>query len=278
MGALRLAKSLILAFITIFSCCMTENYQKIVNLSYFCEINIDKTMTISSKQEILKDFFHAAFSVDNVVFGFDEGDLKVLLIYRGAEPFKGMWALPGDLVYLDEDLDVAAQRVLQDLTGLKNIFMEQIHSFGKVDRHPFGRVITVAYYALIKKQDYNINASSWAEEAKWFSIKELPALPFDHLEILEYAIKSFKEKARRQPIGVELLPKHFTLTQIQHLFEAILDAKFDTRNFRKKLLSMDLLVDTKKLEKGKAHRPAALYKFDQRKYQKFQKSGFVFDL
>ncbi len=235
-------------------------------------------MEVSSKQEILKDFFHAAFSVDNVVFGFDESDLKVLLIFRGAEPHKGMWALPGDLVNLDEDLETAALRVLKDLTGLKNIFMEQIQTFGKVDRHPFGRVITVAYYSLVKTQDYNINAASWAEEANWFSIKELPALPFDHLEIIEYAKKTFKEKARRQPIGFELLPKSFTLTQIQHLFEAILEEKFDTRNFRKKLLSMNLLVDTQKMEKGKAHRPAALYKFDPKKFHKFQKSGFVFDL
>lgn len=235
-------------------------------------------MIVSSKQDILKDFFHAAFSVDNVVFGFDEGDLKVLLIFRGADPYKGMWALPGDLVRLDEDLDRAAERVLQDLTGLKNIFMEQIHTFGKVDRHPFGRVITVSYYALIKTEDYKISPNSWAEEAAWFSVKELPPLPFDHLEILEFAKQRFKEKARRQPIGFELLPKYFTLTQIQHLFEAILDAKFDTRNFRKKILSMNLLVDVKKLEVGKAHRPAALFKFDKKRYQKLQKSGFSFDL
>ena len=257
---------------------MPPNQLESVFLSYFCEIYPEETMNIPSKQEILKDFFHAAFSVDNVVFGFDESDLKVLLIFRGAEPHKGMWALPGDLVNLDEDLDLAAQRVLQDLTGLKDIFMEQIHTFGKVDRHPFGRVITVAYYSLVKIQDYNINAAAWAEEARWFSIKELPELPFDHLEIIEFAKRAFKEKARRQPIGFELLPKYFTLTQIQHLFEAILESKFDTRNFRKKLLSMDLLVDTKKLEKGKAHRPAALYKFDKRRYLKLQKSGFSFDL
>lgn len=235
-------------------------------------------MRVQPTKEILKDFFHAAFSVDNVVFGFDESDLKVLLIYRGTEPFKGRWALPGDLVHLNENLDLAAQRVLQELTGLDNIFMQQYHTFGDVDRHPFGRVITVAYYSLIKVGDYDINASSWAEEVKWFSLKEIPELPFDHAEILEFAKRSFKEKARKQPIGFELLPKHFTLTQIQHLFEAILEEKFDTRNFRKKILSMNLLIDTKKLEKGRANRPAALYKFDLKKYEKLQKSGFSFDL
>lgn len=231
-----------------------------------------------AKTEILKDFFHAAISVDNVVFGFDEADLKVLLIYRGAEPYKGRWALPGDLVNLNENLDLAAQRVLKHLTGLDNIFMQQCHTFGDVNRHPFGRVITVAYYSLIKIGDYDINASSWAEEVKWFSLKDIPDLPFDHIEILEFAKRNFKEKARKQPIGFELLPKNFTLTQIQHLFEAILDEKFDTRNFRKKILSMNLLIDTKKLEKGRANRPAALYKFDLKKYEKLQKSGFSFDL
>jgi 8-oxo-dGTP diphosphatase len=235
-------------------------------------------MKIPQKKEILKEFFHAAFSVDNVVFGFDESDLKVLLIYRGAEPFKGKWALPGDLVYLKENLEIAAQRVLYDLTGLDNIFMQQFHTFGNVSRHPFGRVITVAYYALIKIGDYDINASSWAEQAKWFSVNDLPDLAFDHDEILEFAKQSFMEKARRQPIGFELLPKQFTLTQIQHLFEAILESKFDTRNFRKKILSMNLLIDTKELEKGKANRPAALYKFDLKKYEKLQSSGFTFDL
>lgn len=246
--------------------------------SNFVAYLADEIMVIPDKQKILTDFFHAAFSVDNVVFGFDEGDLKILLIYRGAEPYIGMWALPGDLVRLDEDLDLAAERVLEDLTGLKNIFMEQIHTFGRVDRHPFGRVITVAYYALIKTENYDINAASWAEEAKWFSLNELPELPFDHLEIINFARTKFKEKARKQPIGFELLPKYFTLTQIQHLFEAILEEKFDTRNFRKRILSMGFLVDVKKTEKGKAHRPAALFKFDPKKYQKLQKDGFSFDL
>jgi 8-oxo-dGTP diphosphatase len=249
-----------------------------MNFSAILAQNLNQQLKLPAKKNILKEFFHAAFSVDNVVFGFDEEDLKVLLIYRGAEPFKGNWALPGDLVHLDEDLDLAAKRVLYDLTGLDNIFMQQFHTFGKVKRHPFGRVITVAYYALIKVEDYNINAASWAKEARWFSVNELPNLPFDHKEVIEYAKQNFMEKARRQPIGFELLPQSFTLTQIQHLYEAILESKFDTRNFRKKILSMNLLIDTKKTEKGKANRPAALYKFDLKKFEKLQKSGFSFDL
>ena len=222
--------------------------------------------------------FRAAVSVDNVVFGFDNNDLKVLLIYRGAEPYKDCWALPGDLISLDQDLEHSAENVLQNLTGLDNIYMEQIHTFGRVDRHPFGRVFTVTYFALIKIEDYNVKPSSWAEEAAWFPIHEVPELPFDHNEILEFAKEQLKGKIRRQPIGFELLPKYFTLTDIQNLYEAILDTKFDTRNFRKKLLSMNLLVDSGRIQTNVAHRPAKLYKYITKRYHQLQNSGFSFDL
>ena len=222
--------------------------------------------------------FKAAISVDNVVFGFDNNDLKVLLIYRGAEPYKECWALPGDLISLDQDLDESAEIVLQNLTGLDNIYMEQIHTFGRVDRHPFGRVFTVAYFALIKIEDYNVKPSSWAEEAAWFPINEVPELPFDHNEILEYAKNLLKSKIRRQPIGFELLPKYFTLTEIQNLYEAILETPFDTRNFRKKLLSMNIIIDSGKMQSDVAHRPAKLYKYITKKYLQLQQTGFTFDL
>ncbi|MEI8100112.1 MAG: NUDIX domain-containing protein [Bacteroidota bacterium] len=140
-------------------------------------------------------FFKAAVSVDNVVFGFDQSGLKVLLIYRGADPYRNCWALPGDLISLDSDLSSSAEKVLQDLTGLDKVYMEQIHTFGKVDRHPFGRVFTVAYFALIKIEDYNIHPSSWAEEAAWFPISEIPDLPFDHNEILLFAKDQLKTKS-----------------------------------------------------------------------------------
>jgi 8-oxo-dGTP diphosphatase len=227
---------------------------------------------------LVSQYFRSAFSVDSVIFGFDESDLKVLLIYRGADPYKGTWALPGDLVRLDEDLDESARRVLKELTGLSNVFMEQIHTFGKVDRHPMGRVITVAYYSLVKISDFKINPSSWAKDAKWHSINKIPKLPFDHNEILEFAKTKLKEKVRHQPIGFELLPEKFSLTEIQHLYESVLEIEMDKRNFRKKLLAMDLLVDSGISQNAVAHRPAKLFSFDKKKYKSLIKKGFSFEL
>lgn len=228
--------------------------------------------------DLIKKFFRSAFSVDPIVFGFDAGDLKVLLIYRGAEPYQGTWALPGDLVRLDEDLDESAKRVLKDLTGLTNLYMEQIHTFGRVDRHPLGRVITVAYLSLVRISDYKINPSSWAKDAQWHSISKVPKLPFDHSEILTFAKNKLKERVRNQPIGFELLPPHFTLTEIQHLYESVLEINLDKRNFRKKLNSMDLLVDCGKSQRAVAHRPAKLYRFDNKRYRSLLKKGFSFEI
>ncbi len=228
--------------------------------------------------DTIKQFFKSAFSIDAVIFGFDEGDLKILLIYRGANPYKGTWALPGDLVKLDEDLDESAQRILKDLTGLSNVYLDQVHTFGKVDRHPLGRVITVGYYSLVKVSDYKINAASWAKDAQWHSINRIPKLPFDHNEILEYAKNKLKDKVRHQPIGFELLPREFTLTDIQHLYESVLEIKLDKRNFRKKLLSMGILIDSGISQHGVAHRPAKRYRFDKKKYQKLLEKGFSFEI
>lgn len=228
--------------------------------------------------DIHKHYFKSAFSVDSVIFGYDNGDLKVLLIYRGAKPYIGTWALPGDLVKPDEDLDDSAKRILLDLTGLSNVFTEQIHTFGRVDRHPLGRVITVAYFAHVKIDDYKLSPSSWAKEAKWFSINKVPKLPFDHTEILNYAKNKLKEKVRHQPIGFELLPKEFTLSDIQNLYESVLGITLDKRNFRKKLLAMNLLVDTGYNQDAVAHRPPRLYRFDKKKYQALIQKGFSFEL
>ncbi|MFN5181502.1 MAG: NUDIX hydrolase [Bacteroidota bacterium] len=228
--------------------------------------------------DVIKKFFRSAFSVDSVVFGFDQGDLKVLLIYRGAEPYQGTWALPGDLVRLDEDLDESARRVLKDLTGLSDVYMEQIHTFGKVDRHPLGRVITVAYLSLVRISDYKINPSSWAKDAQWHSINNIPKLPFDHSEILNFAKNKLKERVRNQPIGFELLPPQFTLTELQHLYESVLETNLDKRNFRKKLNSMDLLVDSGVSQNAVAHRPAKLYRFDRKRYHSLLKKGFSFEI
>jgi len=232
-------------------------------------------------------FYKAAFTVDSVVFGFDEGDLKVLLIKRAKEPFLEKWGLPGYFVKEGEGLDAAADRVLEVLTGLKNVYLEQVHSFGRIDRHPEGRIITVAYFSLIKIKDYKLQSSSnfLAKRAEWHSLKDLGELAFDHNEIVNASFKMLKRRVRNQPIGFELLPPKFTLTQLQHLYEAILlsDAppennKLDKRNFRKKILSMNILVDLNEMQAGVAHRPAKLYSFDKEKYRELEKEGLSYEL
>ena len=227
------------------------------------------------------NFFKSAFTVDNIIFGFDEADLKVLLIKRGEVPFENQWALPGNFVHQDENLDTAVERVLEELTGLKKVYLEQVRTFGRVNRHPFGRVITVAYYSLIKISDYRLHASSIAQEVAWFSIDEVKDLdlPFDHAEIFEACFNRLKLNIKRQPVGFELLPPKFTLTKLQHLYEAILEEKLDKRNFRKKILSMDFLIDLKELQEGVAHRPAKLFKFDPDRYRRlYEEEGFHFDV
>ena len=186
-----------------------------------------------------------------------------------------------------EGLDAAADRVLEVLTGLKNVYLEQVHSFGRIDRHPEGRIITVAYFSLIKIKDYKLQSSSnfLAKRAEWHSLKDLGELAFDHNEIVNASFKMLKRRVRNQPIGFELLPPKFTLTQLQHLYEAILlsDAppennKLDKRNFRKKILSMNILVDLNEMQAGVAHRPAKLYSFDKEKYRELENEGLSYEL
>lgn len=224
------------------------------------------------------DFFKSAFSVDNVIFGFDEDDLKVLLIKRGAPPFKGKWALPGDLVYPNEDLDTAAGRVLEELTGLKNVYLEQVKAFGAVNRHPLGRVITIAYFSLIKISNYAVTPASFAQKAQWHSVSTVNDLAFDHNEILTACFNTLKRRVRTRPVGFELLPPRFTLTELQHLYEAILEINLEKRNFRKKILSMDFIEDSRASQEGVAHRPARLYEFNKEKYENLVAEGFSFKL
>ncbi len=223
-------------------------------------------------------FFKSAFTVDNVIFGFDEGDLKVLLIKRGEEPYEGMWALPGYFVYPDEDLDQAAKRVLEELTGLRNVYLDQVKTFGTVDRHPFGRVITVAYFSLIKISDFAVQPASIALQARWHSVNEVGSLAFDHNDILEASIYRLRRTVRTRPVGFELLPPKFTLTELQHLYEAILETQLDKRNFRKKILAMDLLIDLGEMQEGVAHRPARLFRFDPKRYDELLAEGFSFEV
>lgn len=232
----------------------------------------------NSQRTSFDDYFRSAFTVDNVIFGFDEGDLKVLLIQRNEDPYEGYWALPGYFVRKDEDLDSAAKRVLREVTGLDNVWLEQVRTYGSVDRHAFGRVITVAYHSLVKIADFNPTPAGPASEVKWHSTAELKNLAFDHEMIIIDAFDRLKKSIRTRPIGFELLPPEFTLTDLQHLYEAIWQTKLEKRNFRKKILSMNLLIDLDRMQEGVAHRPARLYSFDESKYQELNREGFLFEL
>jgi 8-oxo-dGTP diphosphatase len=220
----------------------------------------------------------AALTVDCVVFGFDEGELKVLLIERVLEPFKGKWALPGGFVRVEETLDEAARRELAEEAGLTDVFLEQLYSFGELDRDPRERVVSVAYYALVKLAAHDTKAATDAADARWFPISKVPKLAFDHTDIFATALARLKGKVRYQPIGFELLPPKFTLSQLQHLYEAVLETELDKRNFRKKVLSFGLLVPLKETQMAGRHRPAQLFRFDADKYEKLKKKGFNFEL
>jgi 8-oxo-dGTP diphosphatase len=219
-----------------------------------------------------------ALSVDIVVFALDERDLQVMLVERDLQPFAGEWALPGGFVGIDEALDAAARRELEEETGLKNIFLEQLYTFGDVHRDPRDRVVTVAYYALVNFAGHSVQASSDARNAAWFAVNDLPKLAFDHDKILRAAHERLKGKVRYQPIGFELLPEKFTLRQLQHLYEVILDRELDKRNFRKKVLAMDIVKETNEIEKDVAHRAARLYRFDKRMYDRLTRQGFNFEI
>ena len=220
----------------------------------------------------------AALTVDCVVFGFDEGALKILLIRRGIEPFKNRWALPGGFVHPDETLDAAARRELQEETGLRDVYQEQLYTFGEIERDPRERVISVAYFALVRRADHLPAAATDAAEAAWFEVENVPALSFDHAVILKMALERLRGKIRWQPVGFELMPKKFTLSQFQALYEAILGRELDKRNFRKKLLTLDLLLALEETTTAGSRRPAQLFRFDQRKYKTLTRKGFIFDL
>ena len=223
-------------------------------------------------------FFQFGLSVDCVVFGYHQEKLKVLVIKRGVAPFKGEWALPGDLVYPNENIDVAAQRILHDLTDIKGLFMEQTLVYGGVDRHPAGRVITTGYYSLIDISKHDPHASAWAEGVYWMDIDQVPELAFDHNDILKDALKILRRRVRRRPVGFELLPQKFTLAQLQQLYEVLLNECYDKANFRKKILGMNLLKDLKENQTNVSHRPAKLFSFDEARYSELKSEGISFEL
>lgn len=226
------------------------------------------------------EYPRAALTVDAVIFGYDasENELRVLLIQRALPPFQGKWALPGGFVRVGESTDEAARRELQEEAGLQKVFLEQLYTFSTPERDPREHVITVAYMALVHLLDHPPQAATDAAQAAWFSLSELPPLAFDHDQILETAHRRIQSKIRYEPIGFELLPSKFTLTQLQHLYEAVLGQALDKRNFRKKFLAMDLLKDTGEVQQDVAHRAAALWSFDRRRYERLRKEGLNFSL
>jgi ADP-ribose pyrophosphatase YjhB (NUDIX family) len=226
------------------------------------------------------EYARPALTVDCVVFGLDDDDLKVLLIQRDLAPFAGKWALPGGFVNVGEDPEAAARRELEEETGiaLPKLFLEQLYTFGAPGRDPREHVVSVAHYALVKLSDHRVKAATDARDAAWFSVADVPALAFDHDHIVEVALERLKGKVRYQPIGFELLPPKFTLRQLQQLYEAVLETPLDKRNFRKKVLAMGMLEELDEIEQDVAHRAARLYRFDRQKYKELAKGGFNFEL
>lgn len=219
-----------------------------------------------------------AVTVDCVVFGHDDEELQVLLVQRDVKPFEGCWALPGGFVRMEESLEDAARRELVEETGIDKLYLEQLYTFGEPDRDPRGRVITVAYYALVKMSDHRANAATDARDAAWYPVAALPTLAFDHRQVIDLALARLRGKVRYEPIGFELLPRKFTLSQLQRLYEVILERRLDKRNFRKKILAMGLLEALNEKQEKVAHRAAQLFRFDERRYRELRKQGFNFEV
>ena len=229
-------------------------------------------------------------SVDCVIFGFDLNQLKVLVIERSiSDSDKQILTLPGDLIYEGENLDIAANRVLFELTGLQTIFLEQVGAFGDTDRlnkevdkkwlravreEPEARVITIAYFSLVNIHEYAPQASSFAKSAAWIPLNEIDELAFDHSDILQTALKKLKNKIRIQPVGFNLLPKKFTLSQLQKLYEAILGRELDKRNFRRKMLKLQLVEMLEERQEKVPHKPSQYFKFNETNYNKLIENGF----
>lgn len=219
--------------------------------------------------------FHVA--VDSIIFGFDQHELKLLIHKRQFEPAKGEWSLFGGFVQAGESLDEAANRILYELTGLRDIYMEEIQAYGDVDRDPAGRVISVAYYALIPAGEFK-EAGNSNSGATWVSLKDLPPLIMDHNLMVEKGLRRLKRRAGTQAIGFELLPREFTMPQLQALYEAIYQAELDKRNFRKKILAMDVLIKLETKDKSSSRKGAYHYRFDQNKYKKLVEGGDNFTI
>ncbi len=241
-------------------------------------VNGKQVKSVKSLQDIqseVKVINRIAISVDCVIFGFDENKLKVLLIKSDLKKFLGKWSLLGDLVDPKEELDSAAYRILKQRTGLDDVYLEQVHAFGSVNRHPADRVVTVAYCSLINVQHHKLKILD--NELHWHDVQNVFELAFDHQEIFSTCYKWLQKRIQEHPLGFNLLPKKFSLRDLQNLYEAILNIKMDRRNFRKKFFAMDFLIDIGEMEQDVPHRPGKLYKFNFDKYSRKKKKWVGID-
>jgi 8-oxo-dGTP diphosphatase len=219
------------------------------------------------------DYFNIAISVDCVIFGYDKKELKVLLIKSDLEEFSGLYSLLGDLVRPDEDMESAPYRVLRDRTGMEDVYLEQVHTFGGIGRHPSGRVITTAYYSLIDVKHHNMQLSH--NELHWHAIKDIKKLAFDHKTILDTCLNRLRQQVMEHPVVFNLLPEKFSLRELQDLYQAILDIDLDRRNFRKKIAIKDWLLDLNEMENDVPHRPGKLYTLKKQHQLKGTKSVVI---
>lgn len=215
--------------------------------------------------EFKKDIFYV--TVDAVVFTILNKELRILLIKRKNEPFKGKFALPGGFVDLDENLEDAAKRELEEETGVKNIFLKKLHAFGEINRDPRGRIITIPFYALIDGEKIKINASTDAELARWFPVYDLPELAFDHKKIIDDALYHLRYEMHNTNIAFQLMPEEFTLSELQNAYEIVFNEKQDKRNFRKKIKELNIVKTVPGTKMDGAHRPARLFAFKDKKYK-----------
>jgi 8-oxo-dGTP diphosphatase len=222
--------------------------------------------TAASEKISHLEYFNIALSVDCVIFAYDNKELNVLLIKSDLEEFAGLYSLLGDLVRIDEDLDEASYRILRERTGVRDVYLEQVHTFGSVNRHPSGRVITTAYYSLIDIKHHNLRLNN--HELHWHPVKNIKELAFDHKEILDTCLTRLRQQVIEHPVVFNLLPEKFSLRELQELYEAILAVDLDRRNFRKKIAIKDWLVDLNQVEVDVSHRPGKLYQLKQEFRQK----------
>jgi len=221
---------------------------------------------------------HAAqhtIAVDIVLFTIQESILKVLLVKRTRPPSRGIWSLPGGLVSADESVDDAALRELQEETNIGNVYLEQLYTFGDPIRDPRGRVVTIAYYALVNWQQFQLKVRQRVSEANWFPVKRLPLLAFDHQRIVDYALERLRNKINYTTVGFQSLPRQFTLTELQSSYEVILSKRLDKRNFRRKMLQLGILKSTRDFKANGRQRPARLYTFTEPKVVKLQEKGII---